>query len=293
MRKIVSIIGIVALILVLAGCDTATGGARLGDTGDAITGPVTTYPSTNEQLAKVIIPLPNDGALRSIGLGDAKAATNFYEVTFKRTDVEPPVYFSATATTDAQQLEVNIPAGTYDAVLFCGVKPNNGYYPLLLATSAVANTVIVLGPPTIITMNLILVDFAIQAPASVAIGDSITVTATAELNPFVCVQSLVMSVFNSTDSQIGSAIYATEVITGNTITYSFAPFTAPLSPETVEIRLSTFGSPYTINGTLWCIAAGNSGTTYGGVFEPYYTETITVGPGSGLPEVGITIVWPQ
>jgi hypothetical protein len=86
--------------------------------------------------AYVRIMLPSFEGSRSVSLNDAKQWTDYYQVTFKRTDITEPEYFSADAFSSAGYIELRVPVGQYDILLFAGnkaiVSPGQ---PLLLASA--------------------------------------------------------------------------------------------------------------------------------------------------------------
>jgi hypothetical protein len=281
MKKLIVFIGLMVSVFLLINCSNVAG--TDGDNEDI----------NNEQLAKVIIPLPKEIVARGIDLTESQGNTNFYEVTFKRTDSESPAYYSANATTDDQQIEVNIPAGTYDAVLFCGYKAGSNI-PLLLATSSVSNNVIALEQTNTINMTLTITDVSINSSTATTIGDNITVSATATLTPFVYYSYSRLTVHDSGNNQIGGEIWNNTnggpqpSIVGNAYTFSYGAITAPLSPCNIEIRLYGQCYPFTSSRTLWNLADSGSSA-----LGQYYKQIITVAAGTGLPQVGINIIWPQ
>jgi len=123
---------------------------------------------------RVLIPLPGVPGGRSLGLDTAREYTNYFEVFFRGAGT-PPTFHSASATLAQGSIETEVPAGTYDILLFAGHRPGNGQ-PLLLASSYVLNRGIVLGQVNRVEMELGTFDVGLAAPASVLPSAGFTVT---------------------------------------------------------------------------------------------------------------------
>jgi|GEM_PF-3388747 len=135
---------------------------------------------------RVVIPLPEIPDARSIGLDTARAYTNYFEVFFRRTDSTPATFYSASATLAEGSIETEVPAGTYDILLFAGHRRGNNFSPLLLASSYVLNRGIVWGEVNQIHMVLETLDVNITAPDNVVPAEDFTVTVEVDTkNPLI------------------------------------------------------------------------------------------------------------
>jgi hypothetical protein len=240
-------------------------------------------------LAKVVIPLPSTGSpqaslARGVGLTESKTNTNYYEVTFKRTDTSSAQYYSASATTAEGQIELAFPAGTYDAVLFAGYSRLGYYTPILLATSSVAGNIIVLGGTNTITMELSLVDFSFTAPDSAEADTLIPISATANLSSFVYNPSISISLTSYGGSTSGSRSNI-----GTVYTWSYTSVKAPTTPQNVGLSFSGSCYPFTNSRTQWYLASISSTYITDSTLIEYYRKTIAV----GSPDIGIVITWPD
>jgi hypothetical protein len=170
-------VGLVALIVffVLVSCNNPESGG----------------PEQKEILPKegayVRIPLPSFKSSRSVSLNEAKQLTDFYQVTFKRTDTGTPEYFSASAPSSNEYIELRIPVGQYDILLFAGnkaiVSPAS---PLLLASAYKQDQAILLEGTNIINLNVKLVEFDIDVPSLIQAGDAFEVEVHINFhNPFI------------------------------------------------------------------------------------------------------------
>ena len=124
--------------------------------------------------AYVRIMLPSYENSRSISLDKAKQLTNFYFVTFKRTDTPTPEYFSEGASSSDGYIELRVPVGQYDILLFAGIARGT---PMLLASAYKQGQDILLAGINIINLNLKLVEFEIDVPALVEPGGDFEVIA--------------------------------------------------------------------------------------------------------------------
>ena len=116
--------------------------------------------------AHVRIMLPSAGNARSVA--DVQRYTDYFHVTFKRTDTETPEFFSASATSGDGYIEMRIPVGQYDILLFAGYI-HTGFdtpiEPLILASAYRRGQDIFLEGINEINLTLQLVEFEIAVPS--------------------------------------------------------------------------------------------------------------------------------
>jgi hypothetical protein len=124
--KKVGIIAALFLVLMLAGCQ---GPVNVADTGIMVP----------EGMAKVRIPLPGASNARAVGLAGAQTHANFFEVAVRDSDTGAVI--SAYAPLSKGYIEVVIPPGTYDILLFVGENTYTPANPPLLLASAYAGNV--------------------------------------------------------------------------------------------------------------------------------------------------------
>jgi len=257
-------------------------------------------PVNSTDLVKVVIPLPINNNSRSVGLTEAKNNTNFFEVTFRKISAGIYVYYSAIATDDDDCIELQIPIGTYDILLFAGNKDVSfSPTPLLLASSFALNVNIVSTEKNIINMELNTIDININCPENVPIGDTFSISVEIDTkNPLIIIGSS-----NSTSGlgrlYIGDDINGTFLgywrtdLTNNVLTFSPGTIASPLSVGTGLLKLEFSimgmfenGVPFDYRG--WGIAQYHHPT-----LGQYYQKSINFFDGQVMPEVEINITWPK
>jgi hypothetical protein len=117
---------------------------------------------------RIMLPPPISGEARSISLETARQITDFYQVTFKRTDTATPEYFSADASSSDSYIELRIPVGQYDILLFAGHSGEDR--PVLLVSAYKQEQDIILEGINIIILNLKLVEFDLVIPSLIEAG---------------------------------------------------------------------------------------------------------------------------
>ena len=175
MKKL-SVIAILFIVFVLASCSGPTNNA--GNSEDD---------PENANLAKVVIPLPSVSNARAITLEDAKTHTNFFEVSFKNI-VTDDVYY-ASATIEQGKIETIIPPGTYDILLFAGVRVidiNDVKWYHLSASSYKEEVTISLEETNTVNLILALIDLEVTVPSKVVIDEEFLVTVYVDVkNPLI------------------------------------------------------------------------------------------------------------
>jgi hypothetical protein len=250
-------------------------------------------PPVDTNLTKVVIPLPTNEE-RSISLGETKTLTNFYEAAFKRTDTGTAVYYNASASTIENQIEIDVPAGTYDILILAGnTYLSNGSIveKHLLASAYVQNKALVTGIVNTVNMELALVDFSWTFPDNVPVGESFTGSLLVNLkNPFISLRSET-SYF---------------LVNGNQISVG-SPYTFSLVSENTYKRQFNLNAPgnactgYVYVRTAWIYPFDNNGLGYWdfgiGVYgqetlQPFYQKAITFTAPSETVSAAIQITWP-
>ena len=162
MRKLVTVFCFTLIISVI-GCSNVLDNEQDSDVFDP-------------NLSKVIISLPNaSNTARAVGLEDTKTHTNYFEAFFRRTDIEPNVFYSADAMLSDGKIEIIVYPGTYDILLFAGNNSSSFSSPILLASSHLSNKNIILGQINQINMELATFDKDFIAPEYCIVGESFTV----------------------------------------------------------------------------------------------------------------------
>jgi hypothetical protein len=264
MKYLTFVLGLV-LVICISGCSNITGNneASKEETG----------------LATVIIPLPKNNN-RAVGLTDAIAYTDFFEVAFK--NVTTSNYYFANASIGDGFIEATIPEGSYDILLFAGDK---GYYanydPLLLATSYAQNITISLLGTNEINMTLATFDISIEVPQKVVIGEEYSINVIIDTkNPLIVYNG--PGFFRIEGDEVENNEYA-----GNENVYtSTKTFTAPLTIGNVPVDYYDYITPFHTQAlTTWFVAAAahpNLGENF--------KKTIEFVEGASAK---INIVWPN
>ena len=234
-------------------------------------------------LTKVVIPLPKSSNARAIGLDSTKELTNYFEVFFRRTDGETNIYYSVSATIEEGQIEINIPAGTYDILLLAG------NYTTVLASGYVIDEEIVLGQVNQITMVLDTFDVDLNVPNTVEVGSSFNVDLEINTkNPFIDLLSSPLRLRYSYPSEMDPYLYYLDVVSSENNIFKYrCSITAPLVPTELEDAVGLYERCYIIPFgqdifSNWYIASASNN---------YYNESINFVSGQGMPEVEINITW--
>jgi hypothetical protein len=134
--------------------------------------------------AKVIIPLPTKSQARSVSINDVKSYTDSFEVFFRKTKDGGYDYYSASASYDEAVIEILIPVGIYDILLFAGAKDGipDQYPSLLLASSYAQNVNITLENENIINLTLSTFECDLSVPSKVVINENFNVDVTINTN---------------------------------------------------------------------------------------------------------------
>jgi len=254
-------------------------------------------PDDDISLARVIIPLPVSQGGRSVGLPSARYNTNFFEIEFRRISGG---IFTATATDEDESIEMEIPVGTYDVLLFAGNR-NISFSPtpLLLASSFVQNIDITLTGENIINLELNTIDVRISAPENVSLGETFSISVEIDTkNPLIYIGSSNMTSglgrLNRGDSSTDMWLsFWRESLHGNVHTFTVTGITSPLIVTTgfVNLRFSILGLfenavPFDYIG--WGIAHYNHPT-----LGQYFQRPVNFILGQELPNVTINITWPE
>jgi hypothetical protein len=256
--------------------------------------------NSDSYAAQVIIPLPNSSARN---IETAKSDTNYYEIEFSRYRSNGTKYkdsFHASAFSSAGAIEISLPLGTYDILLFAGYysgqrrsSSSSSYYsstytyydyPMLLATSAVENKEIVSGKNTI-TMTLLSVDYTLTVPSSVVVDNEITTSFQVTWrNSFLSSRD----VYISLDS---SYIIGSLLALSSSTTYAYYPASTLETGKTWTITAPTTPRMETITGYAYLDGPWdrwylfNSSNT---VYKGNYPTSITLTEGAG---VDVDIGW--
>jgi len=146
--------------------------------------------------AYVRIMLPSKVNSRTVSLEDAKQLTNYFEVSFKRLDSETPEYFFANASSNDEYMELRIPAGQYDILLFAGHKVDEvTEWASLLASAYKQGQNILLEEENIINLTLNLFKNDIDVPPVVHVGIDFEVNVHFDFqNPLINYSNMTMSI---------------------------------------------------------------------------------------------------
>jgi hypothetical protein len=152
--KKVGIIATLFLVLMLAGCQGPVDVEKPYKPGPPSPG-----------MAKALVQLPGASNARAVGLAGAQTYANFFEVALRDSDTGAVTFENA----DLKKgyIEVEIPPGTYDILLFAGNKTDTpAGTPLLLATSHAQNVEFIAGQIKDVRMTLVTFDVDLTAPSS-------------------------------------------------------------------------------------------------------------------------------
>jgi hypothetical protein len=275
MKKLRVLLGIGMALLIMAGCSNITENNN-GIEGNTDTGP----------LAKVRIPLPPSG--RSISLSDTKTITNFYEVFFTRKDTAQAV-FSASATSIAGYIETEVPAGTYDILVYAGHVDSavSSIYKFLLASAYSEGKVLVVGENTV-NMTLVPLTFSLTVPATATIGEQFTVSASIDTkNPLL---TITPDVFTTGGLQSTyTAVSPDPSPTTRARTYTIT------APATVGNTVVGFTNYFLLNSTTsgsWRL--GNYTESWATALPSYFSHfssPISFTALTGVPQVKINLTW--
>jgi hypothetical protein len=178
MKKL-TVIVILLLGLILSGCSD-----DLINTGG-------NEPESTD-LARVIIPLPvvSNGSpvvSRSVSLNEAIAKTNYFEIVFSNKTTNER--FTANATLQQGRIEVQIPPGNYDILLFAGEYLPTIYVnkpPTLFASSYAQDKEILLEVPNTVNLQLATVEVDVNIPLKALIKEKFPVRVTIDFhNPLI------------------------------------------------------------------------------------------------------------
>jgi len=250
----------------------------------------------NPDLARVVIPLPTatNPMARGVELGSARYYTNYFEVTFRRIDIQPNAFHTTSASAAAGEIVVEIPAGTYDILLLAGYS--SGVRNMLLASSYVLGREIVLGSVNQIQMQLAIFDVNIIAPNNVNVNEPFTVSVEMYTkNPMIGQGSWhlqgswysgwVASAGFSNGHYIAGEWFAN---TPNLWTSS-ASITAPMVPTGASFRIEIFVHLF----NYWGANISSISWMMPETLAPYFTRSINFIYGQTMPEVEIEITWPD
>lgn len=277
-----SLLAIIVFIICLSGCQNLAGNDDES--------------SKNEGLAKVIIRLPQSGNRRGYSLADVMAYTDYFEVVFQNNTTSS--FYLASATMAQGSIEVTIPEGNYDIVLFAGDRDYySNYSPFLLASGFVQGQTITLIGPNVIDMALTLVDFNLSVPQKATIIDYFTVNFLVDFhNPLIndisdaylryCGDG---TVFADTDGDgvvdvtTGDKRLVPENIIKVGTSYSYSvSFKAPDIPSTYDVIF--YGYIHLPGGTVW-----SSGNWVHPAFGSNFSKSIEFVAGA---DVTMNISWP-
>jgi len=183
----------------------------------------------NMELTKVRILLPNSNNSRSIDIGEVISNINFFEVAFKD-NVNIKYYFKI-ADIEQGYIEISIPEGNYDILLFAGEK---SIYPRLLASSYAQDVDITLIGPNVINMELAIPDLEYIVPSKVTFGAEYIITFIFDTkNPLITSNTITGDSRFGPDGSI--KIDKNKLIqNGNIYTYS-RTLTAPMESGTIDV----------------------------------------------------------
>ena len=247
-------------------------------------------PLPNEELARVVIPLPGTDNARAVGLSNARENTNFYEVRFRIGSSGSYTYYSANADASEDSIELSIPVGNYDVLLLAGYKKPSANYPLLLASSYALNVNIVLGQKNIINLELATIDIDINSPASVGLGEAFSAGVVINAkNPLITTFSNVTMYFTRESGWVTATMSSSQPI-NNVFTYTGANFTSPISVGSglLEIEISLPALFGQAGNEAWK-AADYTHLTLG----QHYWKEINFISGQVMPDIEINITWPE
>jgi len=275
-----SVFVVVLLIgFVFFGCDLSTGPSPL---------------PTDPSLARVVIPLPGSSNARAVGLPVTIENTNYFGAYFRRTDITPNTFFSAEATLAEGSIELNVPVGIYDILLFAGRERTISINKLLLASAYAENRNIVLGPNYMV-MELATIDVDMIVPEMAAVSEYFDVVLEIKTkNPLLSNFSpgwinLLMdgelAILDGSHSRFSS------VSMENNIHKLTATATAPNTPQESILSLqhtSGLGAFGHSEFTRWDITAGNYSFWEG--LQNYFVKPIAFFDGA---DIEMFVTWPN
>jgi hypothetical protein len=264
-----------AIILSLPGCSDLIGD---GDVGLNV----------NWGTARVIIPLPNGNQARSVGLSNVKTYTDYFEVVFRNNSTST-LYF-ATASLSDGYIEISIPDGNYDILLFGGDKDYYlNYSPLLLASSYAQNINITLDETNMVDMPLETFDVDITLPSKVIVGNNYSINIRIEtknplINSFWNGGLMSDQYYNGGDVDV-SIDNGDFTKNGNVYTFTKL-FSAPLSPSNKQFNLFGYIKMFdSSQASTW-----SYGTTAHPNLGQNYSVSVSFVNGA---DVGLNIYWPE
>jgi len=292
MKKLFVVLVVLIGVLTVVACDNTVSSEKGSGQNDIL--PV--------EGAYVRIMLPSSGISRSISLDNAKQYTNYYLVTFKRTDTAEPEYFSADASSSAVYIELRVPVGQYDILLFAGNKAIvNPDKPLLLASAYKQGQNILLEEINVINLNLNLVEFEINVPSMIVADEGTLLLIEADStfeanirinfhNPLIIYSDKVISYIYSSISnnfdihgQLENPIYNSS--TGD-YTYNKKSFVAGPDGTGAAITINAASiKPFGYNE----LNDWNIYDTYSNTFVNFFRIVF----GFKVPETKINIQWPD
>ena len=251
-----------------------------------------------DKLTKVIIPLPSNGQARSVGLEETKTYVNYYEAHFRKNNGSYNyVYYLATATSADTYIEVSIPVGTYDILLLAGYDNNstkfNGVhpYPLLLASAQKENISITMGAVNQVSMELATIDVDLLVDSTIDVASEFFASIVIDTkNTFIAITMANSPSIEYNNGSNGGRYYHNNITAaGNTYTVDFNTFTAPLAigNGTMEISIGGF-QPFGTELAYWRIADYRDND-----LGAYYFKALNFIEGQAMPDVIITITWPD
>ena len=246
----------------------------------------------NQNLARVVIPLPAKNHSRSLIATDVIEHTDLFEIVLKNNTTN--VIYSKSATFDDGHIEIYVRDGNYDILLLAG---DENYYlnynPLLLASAYVQGVDITLEGTNQINMPLSIFQVGINAPNRVIFGDDFSIDVVVDTkNPLLNVNDFFGGTYlrlpflfentNELDEKRDTKINVSEFTkNGNIYTYSL-PLTAPSLSEIIVV------------GFYGYVRSEENVWLYANFIHPdlghHHSKTIEFVEGA---EVKINITWPE
>jgi formylglycine-generating enzyme required for sulfatase activity len=126
-----------------------------------------------KNMAKALVRLPGASNARAVGFLDSERNTNFYEVALR--DSATGTVFSENSDLEKGYIEVTVPPGTYDILLFAGDSRYTPDSPLLLRTGHAKDVKFVAGEIKTVKMTLDTFDVDLTAlPSEVKVNQAFT-----------------------------------------------------------------------------------------------------------------------
>jgi hypothetical protein len=272
---------LVVLCGIVMGCSNPNGGDVLEE----------------EALAKIVIPLPKYDQARSVGLTAVKNYTDYFEVYFRKNDSGGYVYYSQSASSSDESIELKIPVGTYDILLLAGYKEENAT-PVLLASSYVTNKSLILEETNEINMVLATVDVNIICSDTVALGDTFNIHIEVDTkNPLLILSwSNAINEYLKYNNGSEETYKSPTELTNNADVYTlnYGSLTAPLSAGNGSLKASIRYWAFqdlthqNMDKKMWMLAEYSNGD-----LGNYYVKSLNFIEGQGMPDVVINISWPE